>query len=423
MLKESFSGQGRFIAATIFLFLATQEVSGLSALRSLAEVLLLIAALREALTGTCEWRRSLNNPIYLTALLFAASALFSCTYSPLPLVSFDEMKMPVLKGMLAIPIALSIAVLGLVRSGWDEERIARLLIISLAFSGLGQLVWVISSYINYFREFSTFPIDPFFHRYKVGAALIAFPFVLLAIRGSTRFWALSMGIVAMGLLIVILTSNSRGAWLGVVASIVYLYFANRRSGHRAFKPDARILFVAAAGICVVLLVLAGTPMVQQLESKVMAGFDTSNRFGHGVWGATLDMIRQEPWLGYGYGDEVYALAYNALAPSHPEWIVRESIGSHNAILANWVATGAIGMLAIFLLYGGFLLGARRLFRERGKNPFVHDLLHAVIAALISYYLVRGQFEIVRWNSYGILMAVLLWLFALSNAKRRDTERG
>lgn len=422
MLRNFLSAPGSLNAVAIFLFLGTQEVSGLSAVRSIAELMLVVVALREILGRLNGGRQLVANPLYSTALLFVLSAVLSCIVSPLPAVSFDELKMPLLKGMVVLPLVLSVAILGLVRRDWSEERIAHLLILSMAVSGLGQLVWVLFSYFRYFHQFASFPTDPFFHRFKVGAVLVVFPFVLASMRSSIRFEAWLMKVVAAGLLLVVVTSNARGAWLGCLVSLLYLYVINWRAQDGRLNIDRRRLVLNLAFVVLALGLLAGTPLVDTLVDKVRQGFDTSSRFGNGVWGATLDMIRQSPWLGYGYGDEVYALAYNALAPTQPDWIVRESIGAHNAILAHMVAVGLFGLLTIFLLYLGFLSGARRLLDFNRGRPVVQNMIHASVAAMIAVYLVRGQFEIVRWNSYGVLMALLLWLFALDNAQRYKSER-
>lgn len=418
MLKGFFVGSGGPTAAAVFLYLVTQEISGIPLLRSFAEVFLLLVALYELFRGIPEWRGLVANPVYSSALLFVASALFGCAISPLPAVSFDEIKTPLLKDMLLIPLLLSMAVLSLVRHGWEAERIARMLFVALAFSGLGQLIWVFAIYARHFVEAGAMPADPYFHRYKVGAVLVVFPFVLLSIRSSSRFWAMLMLVTGLGLLLVILTSFARGAWLGLFASLGYLFLVNRKSRNDRFRMDRRLLLVPPVFIAVLIFFLAGTHWADMLFLKIGQGFDTSQRLGHGVWGATLEMIMRQPWLGYGYGDTVYTIAYNSQAESKPEWFFREAVGAHNSILAHWVAAGVFGLVAIILLYAGFLLGARRLICLHGSVPAIRNLLHAGAAAMLALYLVRGQVETVRWDSYGTLVAILLWLFALKQPGKR-----
>ena len=418
MLKEFFSGPERLTAGAIFFYLVTQEVSGIPLLRSLAEIFLLLIALYELSRGFPEWRKLVINPVYASALLFVASALFGCVISPLPEISFDELKTPLLKNMLLAPLLLSIAILGLLRHDWGAERIARLLLISLAVSGLGQLIWVLTIYAQHFIAVGRLPIDPFFHRYKVSAALVVFPFALLSLQSFSRLWNFLMKCVALGLLLVILTSNARGAWLGLCASIGYIYLANRKSVNTEFKFDKKTLLITPALLGLVLFLLSGTVMVDTIFAKIAQGFHASQRMGHGTWGATFDLIMQKPWLGYGYGDAAHTAAYNALALNRPEWFFRESVGAHNSILTHWVAAGVFGLFAILALYAGFLFGARRLISQHSNAPVIKNLSHAGVAAMLALYLVRGQVETVRWDSYGVLMASMLWLFALNQPRNR-----
>ncbi len=405
---------GWFSSVVLFLFLSTQDVSGVAGLRDIASASLLVVALIEFVKGReAYWGKVVLNPIFLSSAIFVLSAGFACLNSPMPNISFGEMQAPLLKGMIVIPLIVSIVVLGLVRSGWKTEQIALLFIMALAVSGLGQLVWIIWIYLHHFIETGAFPEDPFFHRYKVGAVMIAFPFVLVAIRNPNRKLRAAMGVIAIGLLIAAITSNSRGAWLGIFASVAYLVLANRVYWKHIIHSGKVPMLSSFVAILTLLVVVSGTPLGEMLSKKIDQGFDTSQRFGNGVWGASLDMIKAKPWLGYGYGDAVYSTAYNALAPSHPEWIVRRSIGPHNGLLAHWVAAGLGGLIAMIGLYAGFLFGARKLVRNcSGKVPAVDDLVNASVAAMISYYLVRGQVEIVRWDAFGILVASMLWLFVL-----------
>ena len=227
-----------------------------------------------------------------------------------------------------------------------------------------------------------------------------------------------MKCVALGLLLVILTSNARGAWLGLCASIGYIYLANRKSVNTEFKFDKKTLLITPALLGLVLFLLSGTVMVDTIFAKIAQGFHASQRMGHGTWGATFDLIMQKPWLGYGYGDAAHTAAYNALALNRPEWFFRESVGAHNSILTHWVAAGVFGLFAILALYAGFLFGARRLISQHSNAPVIKNLSHAGVAAMLALYLVRGQVETVRWDSYGVLMASMLWLFALNQPRNR-----
>ncbi len=401
----------RLVALILFVFLASRDVTGLSALRSLIEVLLFSAAVIELIRGVKGGSRLLINPVFLTVSLFILSVFFACAISPLPLAGLCEMQDPVFKGIVLTPLALSICALGLIRRGWAADKVALLLIVAFSFSGLGHLIWILTSYAGFFLGAGFSAKDISFHRFKMYAVLAAFPFALTAIRCIPKRWAWLMVLVSAGLATVTIASNSRGAWLALLISVIYFSIVHRSGINR------KIVFSTLSVVGLLFSVVALTPLSDQIGARLSEGFNTTHRIGNGIWGATMDMIMQNPWRGYGYGDEVYNRTYNALAANRPGWLVLESRGAHNIILTHWVAAGVFGLGAILALYAGFLAGTWRLIRANQRCPVVLDLLHACIAAFISIYLVRGQFETERWNVFGILVSIILWLFVLREKSR------
>jgi len=401
----------RLIAAILFLFLASRDVTGLSSVRSAAEILLFSAALIELIQGIKDGLRLILNPVFLTVSIFALSVVFACAMLPLPAAGLCEMQTPVLKGMMLTPLALSACALGLIRRGWTADNVALLLLVAFGFSGLGHLIWVLTRYAGFSAGAGISAKDISFHRFKMYAILAAFPFVLSAIRHLPKGRAWLMAMLGAGLAAITITSNSRGAWLALLTSILYLSIVHRAAINR------KIIFAALAMAGLLLVAIAVTPLHTQIGERIAEGFNTTHRLGNGIWGATLDMIMQNPWRGGGYGDEMYHQTYNALAESHPEWLIQKSRGAHNVILTHWFAAGVFGLGAILALYAGYLAGAGQLIRVHQRFPVVRDLLHAGLAAFISIYLVRGQVETERWNVFGTLVAVILWLFVLHKKSR------
>lgn len=422
-IRSLYLRPGSLLAASILLFFATREVGGLGALRGLAEGLLVLFAVREAYKGVARWRSLIFNTVYLAGSLFVFSALAACLISPFPALSFEELRNPLLKNMLLVPLLFSLAIAGLLRHSWDVERIAVLLLVSLALSGVGQLIWLLVHFGRQLVESSTLPTDPYFFRNKVGGLLVTLPFVLLATRYLSRFWSLFMALAGLMLVVLILASNSRGAWLGMLAGGAYLVWVGAIWKKAEFRVGRLLLLALPILAALAVFLFFATPVGETFVARINQGFDTSNRFGAGVWGASLDLIRQRPWLGYGYGDAVYIEAYKELAASHPEWTVRETIGAHNSILAHWIAAGVFGLLAVLLLYAGFLRGSWRLLQRYRDVPSAVDLLQASTAAMLSLYLVRGQFETIRWDFYGILMAAIIWLFAAQPGSSQGPDDG
>lgn len=403
----------RLIALTLFLFFASRDVEGLSELRGAAEGLLFAIALVELFHGVRNGRRLLWNPLFVSILIFAASAVYAGFISPFAAESFRQMRTPVFKCMILLPLAVAGCASGLLRRDWSADRVARLLIFSFAASGIGHLLWVLFSYVGFWAgsalNFET--LD--FHRFRMYAVLGAFPFVLTAVRLLRGMRALWMGLAAVGLVLVAITSNSRGAWLALLVAAGYLGYVNRSVLSRRFVAGTLSVSV------LFLILLAFTPLAEPVAERISEGFYTSRRAGNGVWGASLEMIRQHPWRGYGYGDKVYHTVYNEMAAANPDWVVHESKGAHNVILTHWVAAGVPGLLALLALYGGCLAGMSSLAMRADRWPAVRDLLHAALASFIAVYLVRGQFETVRWHLFGTLVALVLWIFSLPHPDTDD----
>ncbi len=404
----------RLIALILFLFFASRDVEGLSELRGAAEGMLFAVALIELLRGVHNGRRILRNPLFLSILVFAASAVYAGVISPFAADSFRQMRTPVFKCMILIPPAAAVCVSGLLRRGWTPARTARLLIFSFAASGIGHLLWVLFSYLGFWAGPGLTFEALSFHRFRMYAVLGALPFALTAVRHVRGIRAVCMGLAAAGLILITVTSNSRGAWLALLVAAGYLGYVNRAGLSRRFVAGALSVSV------LFLVLLAFTPLAEPVAERISEGFYTSRRAGNGVWGASLDMIQQQPWRGYGYGDKVYHTRYNEMAARRPEWVVHESKGAHNVILTHWVAAGVPGLLALLLLYGGFLAGLSARLRRPGCTPAVRDLLHAAMASFLAVYLVRGQFETVRWHLFGTLTALVLWTFLLPEPDPGDS---
>lgn len=406
---------GVHLAGVLLLYFSTQDVSGIPALRGTAEGLFLLLVLWEMSQGMPAWRRVVFNPVYLSAMFFLVSALLSCVLSPFPKASFGELQ-SVLKHLLLLPAMTTVIAYGLIRRGWTANQVAGLLLIAVSLSGAGQLLWLALSYAQEYLSAGSLPVDPYFHRYKVGAALLAFPFVLMAISiGGHWLWRIVLASVAWGLILMVLSSNSRGAWLGLFVCVIYL---GASQFHQLVKQP-KWLGISMLGTCLVGVIgvplLSQSPWWKTFLTKLNQGFDTSLRAGNGVWGAAMDMIREGPWHGYGYGDGIYIQAYNSMLPSYPLWIVRDPIGAHNSVLTHWIAAGVPGLLAVALMYIGFMIGVRRQLSRLSNYAVVKSLVHASIAAMLALYWVRAQVETVRWDAFGILLGLCVWLYVVEDS--------
>jgi putative inorganic carbon (HCO3(-)) transporter len=142
----------------------------------------------------------------------------------------------------------------------------------------------------------------------------------------------------LGVISLVLT-YSRGAWMGMVASLGLLGLALVLRTTRAWPPLWRrllpIVLLGGGALVLVVLITQVEPLRVRVLSLVAGREDSSNNFRMNVWTSALQMIRDRPWIGIGPGNTIFNLIYplyqqpkfNALsAYSIPlEWLVEAGV--------------------------------------------------------------------------------------------------
>jgi putative inorganic carbon (HCO3(-)) transporter len=125
-----------------------------------------------------------------------------------------------------------------------------------------------------------------------------------------RLFALAS--LVLGLVALVLT-YSRGAWMGMVASLAVLGLLLMVRYTRSWPPFWRrtlpILLLVVASLVLVVLVTQVEPLRVRVMSLVAGREDSSNNFRINVWNSVLQMIRDRPWLGIGPGNSAFNLIY------------------------------------------------------------------------------------------------------------------
>ncbi|MEK7316392.1 MAG: O-antigen ligase family protein, partial [Candidatus Eisenbacteria bacterium] len=246
------------------------------------------------------------------------------------------------------------------------------------------------------------------------AMLLPLPLLLSLERRGRARWLYGAG--ALAILLGIVFSFTRAAWLSLVLVLppVLLAWAARGRNWRALAlPVAGILLVGltvvAVGASERLTRHAGT----LVESENVSNLERLNR-----WMAAVEMTKDHPWLGVGYG--AYAEAYPAY---RRKTIVTElayrHMGAHSEPLRLVAETGAIGLAAALWFLGvAFAAGAKA-----ARAPGEQGIAALAIVAGLATYAAHGLF-----NSYlGIdKISVPFWigLGALAALTReRDRRNG
>jgi putative inorganic carbon (HCO3(-)) transporter len=193
-----------------------------------------------------------------------------------------------------------------------------------------------------------------------------------AIRRLFALTAFVLGLVALVL------TYSRGAWLGMVASLAVLglLLAMRRTVD--WPPLLRrllpLLLLAGAALVLVVLVSRVEPLRVRFASLLAGREDSSNNFRLNVWASALAMIRDRPWLGIGPGNNAFNLVYPLY--QQPKF---NALSAYSIPLELAVEAGIPGLLAGLGLYLEALRSG--LAHWAGRGPLVLPALGAVAVLL------------------------------------------
>jgi len=180
-------------------------------------------------------------------------------------------------------------------------------------------------------------------------------------------------------------SWSRGAWLASGAAFAVINVARSRRGAIVFTT--LIVLVALVGLLSSLQLLpeaisqrltAFLPFVGVGDVRSVQVTDENyaavERLAH--WQAALDMWRDHPWLGVGFGNYEAAYADYAL----PKWPV--ALGhAHNYYLNVASEAGLIGLIAYLTLWGVALWQTGRAVRQ-AKDRYAKALALGVLGMLV-----------------------------------------
>jgi O-antigen ligase len=206
----------------------------------------------------------------------------------------------------------------------------------------------------------TFPL-------AAGLVVAAVATVGKRVTGWWLVWAAGTGAL---MLIAIVMSWSRGAWLGVAAAAVSMFAAAAARRGRVALLGALFAFILVYALIGGGLSLAPSSIVQRFADFLPylgvadvrgvevtdANFAVLERMAH--WQSALEMWKDHPWLGVGIGNYESVYAQYAL----PLWAL--PLGhAHNYYLNVAAEAGFLGLVAYLFLWGAALLVSWRATRR------------------------------------------------------------
>jgi len=205
-------------------------------------------------------------------------------------------------------------------------------------------------------------------------------------------WGVGWGLMILALLF----SWTRGVWLAYLLVLLLLGFANGGKG------------VFAASVCGALIALSLVLATAGMRERVQHVFALEDR--RQIWLANVDMIKERPWFGWGYGNykqfrEPYYARYPA-AVTHAH--------AHNNFLQVWVDGGLPALLAFLLLLAKILSIGWQAYQalppecEPVRSLTLGSLFSIVgflAGGLTQYNFGDAEVVIVFWTMAGIILRV------------------
>ncbi|NJM41851.1 MAG: O-antigen ligase family protein [Anaerolineae bacterium] len=218
----------------------------------------------------------------------------------------------------------------------------------------------------------------------------------------------------------VITSGSRGARLGMMAAGAAMVLAVLP------KPGRIIALVVLMGLTAFALNLIPQTLYAQLDNFLTeygsldvrgiyltkVNFSNVERIAH--WQVGLDMMRDHPWFGIGFGnyEPVYAqyrLLYWVNALGH----------AHNYYINIFAETGVVGFVAYVVLWAAIFV--RTWQKSRARQSTGHWLLAIGLLGAWTHLTVHHFVDNLYVANNFILIGVLLGLLE-SDSKPRGSER-
>lgn len=198
----------------------------------------------------------------------------------------------------------------------------------------------------------------------------------------------------------LLWSYTRGAWLAIAAAVaVMVIFMGRKIAFTVY----------GVGIAGIAIAFAASENFRQRLLSVVSMTDLSNTQRIDVWKANIEMFREHPILGVGYGvnEELIGDYYAKLG------IVQEFGGhAHNNYLQFLSGTGLLGFLAYTAFTVTFLWMSVKLLRTLAKGTTAYGLALGALGAQIALLvggLTECNFKDAEVNHQFMLILALLML--------------
>lgn len=222
------------------------------------------------------------------------------------------------------------------------------------------------------------------------AAVIPIPIGLVLFKAVDKKYRFILSALSLLLIICLLLSQARGAWLGFILGFLFVSFF---SGKKNFllAVSFLIIFAISAGL------FGNVYIKEQIKSFAHLKTDQSTNDRMVMWKTALRMIADRPIMGQGLGTFMHS--FEKFKPKS----YREIVYAHNCYLQMAAEIGIFGLLA-FLWFILSLLRTAYSKLSMQKDIFLKAAAIGIVGGIMAY-LVNSFFDN---NLYSLPLAALFW---------------
>ena len=370
----------------IFFFLVVQVASVMVSVAISSIAFALAGTIWLAKMGMQQSFRIQRTPLDYFFLAYAATEILSTIFAVFPQESFVNMKRLLLIGMVY-----------LVSSTIQNTNQVKIMVGSVAVLGavlsLFEIAWLFldqQQRLHVFQHYMTTG------GIKMILLLLLVPFLL---HGETpnkiKLWA---ALAVVPILIALLLTYTRSAWLGFVAGIIVIGIVRNR-----------MVLAGLVLLIVAFFLLAPLPLTQRAFSIVDPNDPTvASRLT--MWSTGLKIFADYPIFGIGDTD-VHELYATYKSPDDQEF----GGHLHSNFIQLLVTLGIVGFLAVMALFYKILATEYRIFQQT-KAAWLQGSVSLGVFGVFVGFLVAGLFE---WNFGDHEIMTLVWAsVGLSLASRQ-----
>ncbi|MAF20589.1 MAG: hypothetical protein CMI55_02820 [Parcubacteria group bacterium] len=349
---------------------------------NILEGLIIILFVLWLVTGRAYSSKYIFYPIFLIFLGVTIATLFSEDIS---------ISAGIFKSWFISPLLFFIVLINVVK---NKKQIKNILL-ALFCSGLGvcliALFYWLTNKLTYDGRLQAFYLSPNYLAMYLSPILILSLYLYFVF--DKKIIKLLLFIAHCLLFIILYLTFSYGAWLGVLAALIFILFAFYK-----FKP---VVLNKKIVIVFVLLILVG--LISQIPSQKFQGLldlsypSLESRLV--IWQSAWEITKDHSLIGIGPGMfQKYYLAYQVQLGPYLEWATPQP---HSLFLAFWLQAGLLGLVGLIWLLIIFFKGL--FYKKLDKEVLIINIF---LGATMVYILAHGLVDTTYWKND---LALIFWL--------------